>query len=714
MSTLDDIAGGVFLQEAAELVQAIERGLMDLEQRPDDTELINAVFRDLHTVKGSGAMFGFSVMAQFVHEFETLFDSLRRGEAPVSGALIAVSLAACDQILALIEDPDAAGPATAGLLARLRAALGGEDAAAAGDDAGDAPPAAEAGTPDAAAAPAAAAPEAAPAAGIRLRFWLAEDALRLGHNPELMLEELRALGPARVTALTDRIPGIGDLVADACLMGWEVEIEGQVSAEDIDMVFLFQRDDMQLEILPPAPRDLPAASAPQAEAATALPVVAPVAPPVVPAAAAAVAPPAAPPAALPAAEAPAQKAAAARTAPAQAQAAAGDTTRVATERLDELMDRVGELVIAEARLQALARAARDPALMAIAEDIQRLAGGLRDTTMSMRMVPIGSILGRFRRLMRDLSGSLGKQIDFVTEGEETELDKTVIEQLADPIVHILRNSADHGLEMPADRLARGKPATGTITLAAEYSGAEVLISIRDDGKGLDPERIRRRAVEAGLIGAEQELAEGDLYRLIFEPGFSTAEAVTELSGRGVGMDVVKRTITGLRGQIDLTSAPGQGTTVLLRLPLTLAIIDGLLIEVAGERYAIPLAAVEECVELPDPGLLGSRGSSFLNIRGGLVPFLRLRSLFDSRGEAPEFQKVVVVSANGARVGLVVDRIIGSNQTVIKQLSCLHAGLSTFAGATILGDGGVALILDVAQIVSFGRNLEERGRKEHAA
>lgn len=642
----EDMGAEVFRQEAADLIRAIERGLMDLERDPANSELVNAVFRDLHTVKGSGAMFGFAQMAHFVHDFETAFDLLRQGEAQVSPALIEVSLAACDQIQRLMADPEAAMAGSTAILARLSRALVQDMATQ--DGTANAHP-----------------------RGWRLRFQLAPDALRLGHNPLLLLDELRDLGPCRIRALTGAIPPLAALDPADCLMGWEVEIEGEVSEDAINSVFMFHTGHMQLDLAPLGqPAD--ARGTPKPREAGGSPDAAPATP------------------------------------------AAGDTMRVATARLDELMDRVGELVIAEARLQAMARRSRDPALLAVAEDIQRLSSGLRDSTMSMRMVPIGSILGRFRRLMRDLSASLGKPLDFRTSGEETELDKTVIELLADPLVHILRNSADHGLEPAGARLAAGKPETGTVELMAAYSGAEVLITVRDDGRGLDATRIRRRATEAGLIAPDQQMQDGELYRLIFEPGFSTAEAVTELSGRGVGMDVVKRTIAALRGQIDLTSEPGHGTTVTLRLPLTLAIIDGLLVEVGGEHYTIPLAAVEECVELPAQHAAGSSTSSFLNIRDRLVPFIRLRGLFDVAAPACEFQKVVVVTASGGRVGLVVDRIVSNTQTVIKQLSPLHAGLRGFAGATIMGDGSVALILDIPQLVSLGRALEDRNRKDRAA
>jgi two-component system, chemotaxis family, sensor kinase CheA len=649
MMEMEDDAGLIFRQEATELVAAIEAGLLDLERAPGNSDLINAVFRDLHTVKGSGAMFGHTDLARFVHDFESAFEMLRDGRVAVTPEIIAVSLKACDQILSYFVDVAKATEASAPLLAELKAALAGEQIA------GAAQPSSK---------------------GWHVQFRLAEDAVRLGHNPALILKEISSLGNAQIRAQTDAVPKLSELDPTSCVIAWKVEIEGDFDRSRIDDVFLFLADSLDLQVQPfGAP--IGETAAPDEAASnkdTSQPEVA------------------------------------------QAnQAQAGETMRIATERLDELMDRVGELVIAEARLHALAQKLRDPSLLSVAEDIQRLAAGLRDSTMSMRMVPIGSITGRFRRLMRDLSGKLGKSILFETRGEDTELDKTVIEMLADPLVHILRNAADHALETTEERIAAGKPAAGKVVLSASYSGAEVLIEVRDDGRGLDASRIRAQAIERGLIAANATIPEGDLYRLIFQPGFSTSATITELSGRGVGMDVVRRTIDELRGQIELTTEPGHGTTVTLRLPLTLAIIDGLLIEVGEEQYSIPLAAVEECVELPVEMAQSGSGSSFLNIRGALVPFLRLRGLFKSEtAAAAEFPKVVVVSASGARVGLVVDRIVANNQTVIKQLSRLHADVKGFSGATILSDGRVALILDVPQLVDVGKRIEDSLRQEWAA
>ena len=376
------------------------------------------------------------------------------------------------------------------------------------------------------------------------------------------------------------------------------------------------------------------------------------------------------------------------------------TVRVEAERLDELMDRVGELVIAQARLSQLAGLHADGGIKTISEEIERLSARLRDTTMSIRMVPIGTLFGRFRRLVHDLSRDLGKPVEFVTEGEETELDKTMIERLADPLVHLIRNAIDHGIEDPAQRAGSAKDPMGRIALTAEHAGAQVKVTVRDDGAGLDAARIRAKAEEKGLVAPGAILTDQQIYQFLFAPGFSTAATISALSGRGVGMDVVKKTIEAMRGSIDISTQPGAGTTVALRLPLTLAIIEGLLIRVGEGRYVVPLSAVEECVELPEGDREG-RGRDFLNIRGALVPFLRLRTLFEAEGEPEEHQKVIIVSVGATRVGLVADQIIGNHQTVIKSLSKLHADVTTFSGATILGDGTAALIIDVGRLVTGG-------------
>jgi two-component system chemotaxis sensor kinase CheA len=535
---------------------------------------------------------------------------------------------------------------------------------------------------------------------------LPRDVMATGTNPLLLLDELRTLGAAVVTASVDDIPPLAEIDPAGCYLAWEVMLTTDQPLSAIEDVFVFVRDEMALDIEPvacavPAPETLAVVAALAS-------------PSIVPAAAPAPEPARPPEPAKAAAAKPAQDAGEASDtaevdrARAQREAARnGASVRVPAERLDELMDRVGELVIAQSRLHQIAALSADQQISSVAEEIERLVFELRNTTMGIRMVPIGSLFGRFRRVVHDLSRDLGKEVELAMEGEETELDKTVIEQLNDPLVHLIRNAIDHGLEDPEARAAAGKPRAGHIRLEARHAGTEVLITVRDDGRGLDRVRIRARAVERGLLAATGDIADAELFPVLFEPGFSTAETVTSISGRGVGMDVVKRTIEALRSKIDVVSPPGQGTAVTLRLPLTLAIIDGLLVRVGKGRYVLPLGTVEECVELTAADDARTRGRSFLNIRDELVPFLRLRDLFAVKAPAEDIQKVVIVSSGDLKVGLVVDQVIGDHQTVIKSLSKLHSDLEMFSGATILGDGTVAMILDVPHLVEFGQTVEER-------
>ncbi len=632
----------IFRQEAQDLLEEIERGLLDLERRPGDRDLVNGVFRSLHTLKGSGAMFGFDALAAFTHHCETAFDRVRKGEAPASAELVAAVLAAQDHMRALAEGRPVTEAAGQALLERLHRAVegGGEPAA----------------------------PPAPSAVTYKIRICLPADALANGTRPLPLLDEPRELGPCEVVALTDAVPPLEELVPTECHLIWDVTLTTEQPRSAIEDVFIFVLDEMTLEI--------EALDAPAAE------------------------------------EAPAEQAVETIEAAANADAKsarATETVRVPAERLDELMDRVGELVIAQSRLKQVATQSADGQLRAVSEEIERLAAELRDTMMVVRMVPIAQLFGRFRRLIHDLARDTGKAIELFTEGETTELDKTVIERLADPLVHLIRNAADHGLETPEGRLAAGKPATGKVTLAARQSGAEVIITITDDGRGVDRARVRAKAEDAGLIAPGATLSDNELLQLIFHPGFSTAQAVTSLSGRGVGMDVVKRTIEGLRGAIEMTSEPGVGSTISLRIPLTLAIIDGLLVRVGGGRYVIPLAAVEECVELSLEQDMRSTGRSLLTLRDQLVPFIRLRELFSTGTSPDQHQKVVVVSTGNDRVGLVVDQILGDHQTVIKSLSSFHADVETFSGATILGDGEVALVLDVAHLVAAGQRQDAQLR-----
>ncbi|PDT00793.1 chemotaxis protein CheA [Rhizobium chutanense] len=680
MSTLDPVA--VFRMEAAECLETIEAGLLDLTHELDNKDLVDAVFRGLHTLKGSGAMFGFEALAAFTHHCETAFDRVRKGEVAATSELVAAVLATQDHMRALVDQPDADhGDTGQKLLAQLQLAVGGKAPA-----------------PAVAIVAAPAAIGEAPAKkknSWRIRFSLPANSMANGTNPLGLLDELRDLGECTVRANTSAIPSLDELTPTELHISWDVTLVSEQDRSAIDDVFIFVLDDMELSV----------EEIGDAAAATAAPVEAKPTPAPIAAVSAVPVPPAAVPQFRPVEAVPARREA---SAPAS-QAKSAENVRVPAERLDELMDRVGELVIAQSRLSQLASASTDIALRSVSEEIERLSGELRDTMMVLRMVPVATLFSRFRRLVHDLARETGKVIELVMEGETTEVDKTVIERLADPLVHLVRNSIDHGLEMPGDRLAAGKTEAGTVTLSARQAGGEVIISIKDDGRGINRERVRAKAESSGLIHPGQPLSDSELLQLIFAPGFSTAAAITNLSGRGVGMDVVKKTVEELRGAIDIVSVPGQGSEVSLRIPLTLAIIDGLLVRVGSGRYVIPLSAVEECLELSLEEDLRSRGRSFISLRDSLVPFLRLRDLFRTGTKPDVHQKVVVISTGTERVGLVVDQIIGDHQTVIKSMSKLHNDVAAFSGATILGDGSVALILDVGHLVAAGQQQEAQLR-----
>ena len=661
MSNPDPIS--VFRTEAAEMLELIEAGLLDLTHSLDDKDQIDTVFRSLHTLKGSGAMFGFDALAAFTHHCETAFDRVRKGDVPATQELVSAVLSAQDHMRALLETPNGDHDAmSAELLDNLHRAVNG----------GAAP------------APVAVQPVAAMASvdektgprDWRIRFSLPVNSMANGTNPLGLLDELRELGECSIVADTSAVPALDLLDPRDIHLRWTVTLKTGKPRSDIEDVFIFVMDDMQLEITDVTPV------------------------------------PVTPPAAVTEPEKPAVSGASAEPAAATAdtkQNKNAENVRVPAERLDEMMDRVGELVIAQSRLTQLAGTAADLGLRSVSEEIERLSGELRDTMMVLRMMPVASLFSRFRRLVHDLSRETGKEIELITEGETTEVDKTVIDRLADPLVHLVRNSIDHGLEKPEERLAAGKSAKGRVILSARQTGGEVIITIKDDGRGINRERVRAKAEASGLIQPGAALADQDLLQLIFQPGFSTAQQVTNLSGRGVGMDVVKKTVEALRGAIDITSRPGAGSEVSLRIPLTLAIIDGLLVRVGKGRYVIPLSAVEECLELSLEEDLRSRGRSFISLRDSLVPFLRLRELFRTGTQPDPHQKVVVISTGAERVGLVVDQIIGDHQTVIKSMSKLHHDVVTFSGATILGDGNVALILDVTHLVAVGQQQEAQLR-----
>ncbi len=685
-----------YREEASEQLGELEASLLELEDHPGDTDLVARAFRAMHTIKGSGAMFGFTDIASFTHELETVFDQVRSGKVPVTPELVGLALKCKDHIRDLLAGTaTAASPESRPLLDGLRALLPAAAAPAAAPAMKQASPSAE-----------------APAVQktYRIRFRPHRELFRNGTNPLGLLAELRSMGPCEVVAYLEAVPALEELCPEDCYLSWDVVLTTAKDLNAIRDVFIFVEDlcELRIDLLDDggeseavdykklgeilvergdlSPEQLKEALGAQKRIGDLLEEKQMVSGDAVVAAAAE--------------QRVVREQRAKRDGPGSA-ADPATSIRVAAEKLDHLVDLVGELVIAEARLTRIAATRDDPQLLSVAEDIERLSAELRDNTLNIRMVPIGTTFARFKRLTRDLSAELGKTIEFATEGAETELDKTVIERLVDPLVHLIRNSCDHGIESPAARTAAGKAEAGTVKLSAYHSGPNVFIEIRDDGAGLDLAAVRKKAVERGLVEADEQLTNKEVSNLIFAPGLSTAKALSNVSGRGVGMDVVKRAIEALRGTVEVESERGAGTTIRIKLPLTLAIIEGLLVAVGESSYVLPMSIVEECVEVARKD--GDRsGARLAPVRGELVPYVRLREWFAVDGDRPAIEQIAIASVEGQRYGFVVDHVIGQHQTVIKTLGKMYRDVKGLSGATILGDGTVALIVDIPTLIQSAK------------
>ena len=682
----------VFFEEAGENLESMEQMLLALDiENPDDEEL-NAIFRCAHSVKGGAATFGFADVAELTHQMETLLDKLRRHELTPTAAMVDVLLASGDALKAQLARHQGNGADaidTTDLLFTIRGQLDGGAAIAA-------PAPVRAAAP----APRAAAPVAAPAAPLRPGVRLLE--LTVGPLPD----------PSAADNLVDLFKEITDLgTIEPLDAGRSADgmrrFKVATASSDSDLIDLFgfhiAREHIALTALtdgygfhegaPGAPEATVAApdlgygffdDAPGAPAADGQP------------AAAAPASPLAPKAAAPKAE----KNAAA--------AAESSTLRVSVDKVDQLINLVGELVITQAMLAQNGKgvdAALYQQLAAGLADLERNTRDLQEAVMSIRMIPMSMVFNRFPRMLRDLAAKLGKKVEMVQVGEATELDKGLVEKITDPLTHLVRNSCDHGIEMPAERLAKGKPEHGTITLIATHQGGSIVIEVRDDGKGLNRGKLLQKARERGL-DAPDSMTDGEVYSLIFAPGFSTAEVVTDVSGRGVGMDVVKKNITALGGTVEIDSAEGHGMTVRVRLPLTLAIMDGMSVGVGEECYILPLSSVVESFQV-QPGMVKTIGGSgrVVEVRDEYMPVVDLERIF----QVPrfDFEKssniMVVVEAEGGRVALLVDELLGQQQVVVKNLESNYRKVDDVSGATIMGDGRVALILDIGSLVRRSRH-----------
>ena len=731
----DDLNRQIFKEEAYDLLGELEGALLELEQAPDDMDLVNQIFRALHTIKGSGSMFGFEDIAEFTHEVETVFDMVRNGDLPVTPPLCSISLKSRDHIKNMLDNSDADEVFSPEVMEEI---LLGLKEVASGD--------VESAPDEEVAEPVTEEPVEAVAEkhhDYQIVLTAQSDVPVDESMLESLFEELVKLGEFKVVTRPGDVPGQDSERG----VYWELSLSTEVESDNVRDIFFFIDADFKVEINEPAvdgekPAD--AVESPevvqQVQAEPEKEIEAPVSKKTVSSPAAPIPPvqqaedteaprlgellvesgevteediqsalkKQKPLGQILAEEGKIAPDKIAKAVKKQSEVKEKDANkkrqealssiRVAADKLDYLVDLVGELVIVQAQISQVVSERGDPSMTVLAEELERLSDELRDSTLGIRMLPIGTSFSKFKRLVRDLSADLSKEIGLSTSGAETELDKTVIERLADPLVHLLRNSIDHGIEQPEERVANGKPAQGMIHLSAEHSGGEVLIRITDDGHGMNSDVIRDKAIERGLITKDSELSPKDLLKLIFEPGFSTAKEVTNVSGRGVGMDVVKRAIDSLRGTIDIDSKLGKGTTITIRLPLTLAIIDGLQVQVEDGFYVIPLSLVEECVELVNSDVDEESGQRILHLRGEIVPYVHLRDWFEIEGENPPIEQIVITGVEGSRIGIVVDTVIGEHQTVIKSLSRVYKDVEGLSGATIKGDGSIALILDIPSLV----------------
>jgi two-component system, chemotaxis family, sensor kinase CheA len=677
----------VLVGEARELLANMETALLEIERDGYDAERINAVFRAAHTIKGSSGLFGLVLIERFCQRMENVLDDVRAGKLRPEPPLFALVLECGDYIARLVDaiegerehdDPDPV--ARERLLAELARWSGAAPAAA------RSPQGSRAETP-------AAKPRPQPH---HLSMRCTPDLLADGVCPSAYLEHLATMGELTyVCTVTDALPSRQGYMPGQSYFGFEVGVCTALAAEELRTAFELAAEKLTVRIF--------AAGTPQEELLAHLEGFVAERDELHDAfyAAGLLSPPREPvaPEGLPQKRAtevaPAGSAANAKPAD-ERRAAEQRMVKVDAGRLDQLINLVGELVIASegARVSAQNKATPRDAMVEAVARVTQLVEHIRDRALTMRMTPIGDIFQRFPRVVRDVSRELDKQIELEISGADSELDKSMVEKLADPLLHIVRNAIDHGIEPVSERVQSGKPAAGHVGLHAHHESGCIVVEVRDDGRGLDPARLRKKAIERGVVSETDVLSREDCYQLIFAPGFSTAEAVTSLSGRGVGMDVVKRNLEALRGEIEIESEVGRGTTFRLRLPLTLAIIEGFHVEVGDTTFVIPLDMVEECVDLRER----DGRQHVLNLRGKPLPFVRLRDVFKLDAPPSARESLVVVSAGHHRVGVVVDRLLGNSQAVIKPLGQLFRGLHGVSSSTILGDGSVALILDVPAIV----------------
>jgi two-component system chemotaxis sensor kinase CheA len=702
-----------FFEESFEALDAMEAALLKLDLGAPDAELVNTIFRVAHSIKGGSATFGFTEIASFTHSLETLLDELRANRLQVTQPISDLLLKSVDAMRDMLRAVQAKQPIDAQRVADLQFDAEMILAQKSSTPSVVVPPVARApastgssASAAAAAAPVSALPPAA-AASPAARKWQISfkpypELFARGNDPLRMLRELSELGELDVEVNCDSLPPFAKLDPQSCYFAWQLQLTGHASEADIRQVFDWAEGDCDLRIEAVAPSvvadlcnhdliaefDALAAAEPPAERVRVK----------------------APEDSAKVTMEPAVQSASTTAGPSKSESVAasgiGDSgsIRVAVEKIDELMNTVGELVITQSMLSQLGRSLEGPASeqfrLGLAE-LERNMRELQDSVMRVRMLPISFVFSRFPRMVRDLAQRLGKQIELVMTGEQTELDKTVLEKIGDPLVHLVRNSIDHGIEKPDVRVAKGKSANGHLRLDACHRGGNICVEVSDDGGGLDPARIIAKARSRGLIGPNETITDEQACELIFLPGFSTAETTTDVSGRGVGLDVVRRNVKELGGAIEVNNDPGRGARFVITLPLTLAIVDGQSIAVGKQSYIVPLISIIESLQIKQGSLnrIAGRGEVFV-FRGDYVPVIRLHDLFGVEPRSRELDEglIVIVEGDGRRVGLFVDDLLGQQQVVIKSLETNYGHIDGVSGTTILGDGSVALILDLPGII----------------
>jgi two-component system, chemotaxis family, sensor kinase CheA len=674
-----------FFEESSEALESMEAALLKLSAGEADSELINTIFRVAHSIKGGSATFGFADVAGFTHTLETLLDELRSGQRQVQSNIIDVLLRSVDVLRGMLtatqrkEAPDLTQ--TAVLQAELQAIMQGSvptlsAAAVAGADPGSAIPVA--------AGPAQVIP------GWRIRLVPGVLMMEHGNDPMRMIRELAALGSLTTRVDASRVLTLSELDPEVCLLSWHMELRTDADRAAVVQVFEWAEGECTLSIEPLSP--VAATHGASAKLASAPP--APQTGAASPIAAAAAIPP--------------QDAAAPKLQPApdpvRFGSAEGGSIRVSIEKIDELLNSVGELVITQSvcsQLAAVLEGRQGDELRNALVQFERHMRSLQENVMRVRMLPIASIFNRFPRMIRDLGQRLGKKMELRMSGEQTELDKTVLEKIGDPLVHLVRNAVDHGIETPDRRRAAGKDEQGTISLHAYHKGGNVIVEVSDDGAGLQRDRILAKARERGLVAADEELSDDKILNLIFAPGFSTAEVVSDVSGRGVGMDVVRRNINEIGGHVQLYSTPGKGSTVRIRLPLTLAILDGQLARVGKEIYIVPIVSIVETIQIKRDQISSlAQKAELFRLRDEYIPIVRLYELFGVQADNTDLLNglLMIVEADGKRIGLFVDELLSQQQVVIKSLESNFRPVTALAGATMLGNGHVALILDIPGVI----------------